>query len=115
MLYFEAKSLICFFLFLISYQLPLFTDWYMLHHHTQDQTISGSLQHSKLYTQKAYRFSVPELTPADTFRLDPSDGATTKSCFDLCHNGDAMFVKVINKISVGAALNSKSQISRKTR
>lgn len=101
-----------FFFLLTSYQLSLFADWSTLPRHTQDQTISASLQRSKLHTQKAYGFSVPGLTPADTFRLGPSDGATTVSCFDLCHSGDAMFVKVINKICVGTVLNNKSQISR---
>lgn len=113
MLCFEANTFSkALFFLLTSYQLSLFADWSTLPCHTQDQTISASLQRSKLYTQKAYGFSVPELTPADTFRLGPSDGATTVSCFDLCHSGDAMFVKVINKICAGTVLNNKSQISR---
>lgn len=70
------------------------------------------MQQTSHTEEKAYRFSVPELTLADTFRLDPTDGATTVSCFDLWHTGDAMFVKAINKIRVGADLNNKSQISR---
>ena len=32
--------------------------------------------------------------------------------FDLWHNGDAMFVKVINKICVGTELNNKTQSTR---
>lgn len=96
---------------LTSHQLS-FADWLTLPCHVQDQKISASVQYSKLCTQKAYGFSVPELTPADTFRLGPCDGATTVSCFDLCHSGDALFVKVINKICVGTVLNNKSQISR---
>lgn len=118
MLYFEANIVYqaCFFLCVFFFHLRAAGFVRKLVNatlcHTQDITISGYLQYSKLHTQKAYGFSVPELTPADTFRLGPSDGATTVSCFDLWHTGDAMFVKAINKIHIGAELNNKSQISR---
>lgn len=85
---------------------------YLHHTHAGPNNIWQSVAQQTVHTQKAYGFSVPELTPADIFRLGPSDGATTVSCFDLCHAGDALFVKMINKIGVGIVLNDKSQISR---
>lgn len=121
MLYFEANIIcqacffcFCFFLYFFNLRAVGFVRKLVNTTlcQTQDITISGYLQYSKLHTQKAYGFSVPESTPADTFRLGPSDGATTVSCFDLWHTGDAMFVKAINEIHVGAELNNKSQISR---
>lgn len=49
------------------------------------KTISGNLQYSKLCSQKAYGFSVSELTSTDTFRLDPADdGATAESLAFIC-------------------------------
>lgn len=111
MLYFEA-TIVCQAFFLTSDRLALFADWSTLPYVIRRTKQYLAICNTANYTHKTYGFSVPELTPADTFRLGPTDGATTVSCFDLWHTGDAMFVKAINKICVDADLNNKSQISR---